>query len=64
MHFYSGPPMQFVSGVDTGGGFRRDRRLGRAFAIAIGQRGWKRQPTAKGLREPLQVSIAVSDLNL
>jgi len=28
----------------AGGGFCRDRPLGRAFAIAIGQRGRKRQP--------------------
>jgi hypothetical protein len=27
----------------AGAGFFRDRRLGRAFAIAIGQRGWGRE---------------------
>jgi hypothetical protein len=35
----------------AGDGFSRDRRLDRAFAIAIGQRGWKRQP--EGGRGPL-----------
>jgi len=48
----------------AGGGFCRDRRLGRAFAIAIGQRGWKRQPEggARVLTTSLVMLITSSNL--